>query len=154
MHETIVTDRELNPAEQALLARACAAMLPADPVFGVPGAHDPLILAEVTAILLRSPEPARAALAALASAGPAPFEGSSEFELLERIEAFRAASPREAALLIGAVLEAYYRDDRVMRSLGMDVRSPFPGGYDVPEGDWALLDPVRARGPFWRKVPD
>jgi hypothetical protein len=51
------------------------------------------------------------------------------------------------------VLQCYYRDDRVMRSLGMEVRPPFPKGFEVEQGDWSLLDPVRARQPFFREVP-
>jgi hypothetical protein len=51
------------------------------------------------------------------------------------------------------VLQCYYRDDRVMRSLGMEVRPPFPKGFELEQGDWSLLDPVRARRPFFREVP-
>jgi len=50
------------------------------------------------------------------------------------------------------VLLCYYRDDRVMRSLGLEPRSPFPKGHVVEQGDWSLLDPVKARPPIWRKV--
>jgi hypothetical protein len=50
------------------------------------------------------------------------------------------------------VLLCYYRDDRVMRSLGQDPRSPFPKGHEVEQGDWSLLDPVKKRAPIWRRV--
>ena len=50
------------------------------------------------------------------------------------------------------VLQCYYRDDRVMISLGMEPRAPFPKGHDLPQGDWALLDPVRKRGKIWRET--
>jgi hypothetical protein len=40
-----------------------------------------------------------------------------------------------------------------MRSLGMEARAPFPKGFEVPAGDYDLLDPVRARGPIWRDAP-
>jgi hypothetical protein len=50
------------------------------------------------------------------------------------------------------VLLCYYRDDRVMHSLGQEPRAPFPKGHEVEQGDWSLLDPVRARPPIWRKV--
>jgi hypothetical protein len=46
------------------------------------------------------------------------------------------------------VLLCYYRDDRVMVSLGLEARPPFPKGYVLEQGDWSLLDPVRARKPF------
>jgi hypothetical protein len=50
------------------------------------------------------------------------------------------------------VLQCYYRDDRVMRSLGMEARPPFPKGFEVEQGDWSLLDPVRAMPPLYREV--
>ena len=48
------------------------------------------------------------------------------------------------------VLQCYYRNDRVMIPLGMEPRPPFPKGHVLPQGDWSLLDPVRARGKIWR----
>jgi hypothetical protein len=41
-------------------------------------------------------------------------------------------------------------DDRVMRSLGMEPRPPFPEGFEMGQGDWSLLDPVRARAKLYR----
>jgi hypothetical protein len=40
-----------------------------------------------------------------------------------------------------------------MRSLGMEPRPPWPKGFDVPQGDWFLLEPVCARGKIYRDVP-
>ena len=54
--------------------------------------------------------------------------------------------------LVRVVLLCYYRDDRVMRSLGQEPRPPFPKGHVVEQGDWSLLDPVRARPPMYRVV--
>jgi hypothetical protein len=42
----------------------------------------------------------------------------------------------------------------VMRSIGMEARPPFPKGHELEQGDWSLLEPVRARGRIWRRVPD
>jgi len=50
------------------------------------------------------------------------------------------------------VAQCYYRDDRVMQSLGMELRPPFPKGFEVEQGDWSLLDPVRARPAFYRRT--
>jgi hypothetical protein len=50
------------------------------------------------------------------------------------------------------ILQCYYRDDRVMRSLGMEPRPLFPKGFEVEQGDWSLLDPVRARPTLYRDV--
>ena len=38
----------------------------------------------------------------------------------------------------------------VMRSLGMEPRPLFPKGFEVEQGDWSLLDPVRARPKLYR----
>ena len=57
-----------------------------------------------------------------------------------------------AAILELVIAQCYYRDDRVMRAIGMEPRAPFPKGYDVEQGDWSLLDPVRARGKIYRDV--
>ena len=56
--------------------------------------------------------------------------------------------------LTGLVVQCYYRDDRVMADLQMDPRPPHPQGYAVPEGDWSLLDPVRAREKMYRPTED
>ena len=54
--------------------------------------------------------------------------------------------------LTRAVAQCYYRDARIMQSLGMEVRPPFPEGFQVEQGDWSMLDPVRARKPFYRRT--
>jgi hypothetical protein len=51
------------------------------------------------------------------------------------------------------ILQCYYRDDRVMRSLDLETRPPFPRGFELEQGDWSLLDKVRARPKLWREVP-
>ncbi|CAN5132580.1 hypothetical protein BH10PSE6_BH10PSE6_56580 [soil metagenome] len=53
--------------------------------------------------------------------------------------------------LTRVILLCYYRDDRVMRSLGQEPRPPFPIGHVVEQGDWSLLDPVKQRAPFYRR---
>ena len=49
-------------------------------------------------------------------------------------------------------LNNQYSDDRVLRSLGLELRAPFPKGYALEQGDWALLDPVRARAGTLRRA--
>jgi len=50
------------------------------------------------------------------------------------------------------VIQGYDRDDRVLRSLGHEPRSPFPKGQEVTRGDFRLPGPVRARGRRYRRV--
>ena len=66
---------------------------------------------------------------------------------------FKTEGGRPLFALNRVVLLCYYRDDRVMRSLGQEPRSPFPKGHVVEQGDWSLLDPVKKRTPIYRKVP-
>ena len=39
------------------------------------------------------------------------------------------------------------------QSLGVEVRPPFPKGFEVERGDWSLPDAVRARPKLYREVP-
>jgi len=64
---------------------------------------------------------------------------------------FRASGGPAAATFTRVVLQCYYRDDRVLRSLGLELRAPFPNGYTLEQGDWSLLDPVKARPPMLRR---
>jgi hypothetical protein len=66
---------------------------------------------------------------------------------------FRSSGGAAAATLVRVVLQCYYRDDRVLRSLGLELRAPFPKGYVLPDGDWSLLDPVKARAGTLRRAP-
>ncbi len=48
---------------------------------------------------------------------------------------------------------SYYVEDRVIAAIGMEPRPPHPKGFVMAPADTSLLDPVRARAPFYRKVP-
>ncbi len=143
----------LDPAEHRALQRVAAAMVPASAEFGVPAADDPLIFADIVRSLGRDTAAVRQALARIAElaggTGLADLPGDQAESVLER---FRAAHPALAMTLVNVVTRCYYRDDRVMRSLSMELRPPFPKGFEVEPGDWTLLEPVRARGPIHRPV--
>jgi hypothetical protein len=70
----------------------------------------------------------------------------------DAVKQFRETGGGPAATLVRVVLQCYYRDERVLRSLGLELRAPFPKGHVLPEGDWALLDPVKARGGTLRRA--
>ena len=119
---------------------------PANP--GVPGADDGKIFADIVESIGRDLGDLRVALKKLAGIAELPSAAR-----LERANAFRAEGGTPLQTIARVVLQCYYRDDRVMRSLGQEPRSPFPKGHVVEQGDWSLLDPVKKRAPFWRKVP-
>lgn len=66
------------------------------------------------------------------------------------LEQFFASGSAPASVLGRVIMQCYYRDDRVLRSLGLEARPPFPKGHTLEQGDWSLLDAVRARPKLWR----
>ena len=79
-----------------------------------------------------------------------PFAALDAARRSEVAAKLRAEGGAPVGVLTRIVLLCYYRDDRVMVSLGLEARPPFPKGHVLEQGDWSLLDPVRARKPFWR----
>ena len=45
----------------------------------------------------------------------------------------------------------YYQNPAVLEALGLEGRPPHPKGYEIGPDDPQLLDPVRARAPFYRE---
>ena len=142
----------LTPAETRDLRAFAATMIPASPRYAVPGADDETIFADILNNLGRDRDDVRAALARLATLAGGPFVDLSPDRRAEIANTFRAESGALLGAVSRAILLCYYRDDRVMRSLGQEPRSPFPKGHTVEQGDWSLLDPVKKRTPFWRRA--
>ena len=128
-------------------------IIPASVEYGVPGADDATIQADILATLGRDFELVRDGLDDLARLAGMPLANLGEAAREAVARQFRASGGPAAATLTRVVLQCYYRDDRVLRSLGLELRPPFPQGYALEQGDWSLLDPVRARPPMWRRIP-
>jgi hypothetical protein len=146
-------------AETTLTSLQCAdlrsvagMMIPASSEYGVPGADDAIIQADILATLGRDAAGVREALDHLAHLAGAPLSDLESSRCEALAQEFRATGGIAAATLIRVVLQCYYRDDRVVRSLGLELRPPFPKGYTLEQGDWSLLDPVKARAPMWRRT--
>jgi hypothetical protein len=137
----------LSEAEASTLRAFAGTMIPASAAYGVPGADDERIFADILKSLGRDLDDVRSALRRLGA-----FADLAPERRLEAANALRAAGGPDVAALSRVVLLCYYRDDRVMRSLGQEPRPPFPKGHVVEQGDWSLLDPVKRRAPFYRKV--
>lgn len=127
----------LTQSEQDTLAEVADLIIPASDTYGVPSAADPAILAEI-----------------LAAAYPELAADLATYQKLgaDQVETFRRDHSKAAGRLQRLVAQCYYRDDRVMTSLGLEPRPPFPKGFDVEQGDWSLLDPVRAMKPLYRPI--
>jgi hypothetical protein len=145
-------DDALTPAQRDDLCALAGLMIPASDEFNVPGADDPAIQADMLATLGRDAAAVRAALDRLAQLAGAPFAGLDAARQQAVAAELRAQGGVAIATLARVILQCYYRDDRVVRALGLDPRPPYPKGYELEQGDWSLLDPVRKRQPFWRRA--
>ncbi len=143
----------LAPEQQRTLACVAALMIPASAEYNVPAADDPAILADMLKTLGRDAQAVREALARLDTLAGGRFDALPKTRQQEVAAAFRAEGGTPVATLSRVILQCYYRDDRVMRSLNMEPRPPFPKGHVVEQGDWSLLDPVRQRAKMWRDAP-
>lgn len=125
-------------------------MVPASSGYGVPGADDPAIVADMAATLGRDAAPVGAALDEIARRAGGDFSALDPENRMEVALGYRAEGGAEAVTLARVVLQCYYRDDRVVRSLGIEARAPFPRGHVLEQGDWSLLEEVKGRAPGWR----
>jgi len=158
MSDLISSDSRLSFEATATLRALAGAVIPASPAHGIPGADDEAVFNDI----LMSARPYHPVLAdglrRLDSlTRDAHGEGAiyAELDLAERValaEQYREAQPEVTGLLISLICQCYYRDERIMASLGMDPRPPFPHGFEISDGDWSLLDPVRKRGTIYREV--
>ena len=143
---------ELTSAHRGDLRTIAAMIIPASDEYKVPGADDAAIQADILKTLGRDRAPVIAALDHLARLAGKPLGDLDSARRDAVANEFRATGGALAATLVRVVLQCYYRDDRVLRSLGLELRAPFPQGYVLEQGDWSLLDPVRARSPSLRRA--
>jgi hypothetical protein len=142
----------LTPAQRDDLRAVAAMIVPESAEYRVPGADDTRIQADILATLGRDTKYVAAALDHLARLAGAPLAKLDPERREAVAKEFRANGGTPAATLVRVVLQCYYRDDRVLRSLGIELRPPFPRGHVLEQGDWSLLEPVKARPPMLRRV--
>lgn len=145
-------NHDLNPEQVRDLRALAGTIIPVSSAYGVPGADDDKIFADILRSLERDRDDICRALAHLATLSGGAFAALAPERRQEVALAFRETGGAPLTALVRVVLLCYYRDDRVMRSLGQEPRPPFPKGHVVEQGDWSLLDPVRARPPMYRRV--
>ena len=85
------------------------------------------------------------------------FSGSDYCQLSEvdadRVtQQFYANRTGPVTTLLSLLTQCYFRDDRVLETIGLEPRAPHPGGFEVENGDWGLLEPVKSRGRIYRVV--
>ena len=142
----------LSSGQRDDLRTVAGMIIPASTEYAVPGADDAAIQADILKTTGRDTDAIRAALDHLARLAGKPLSQLGPARRDEVAQEFRASGGPAAATLVRVVLQCYYRDDRVLRSLGLELRAPFPLGYELEQGDWSLLDPVKAMAPSLRRA--
>lgn len=141
----------LTPRQRDDLRTIAAMIIPPSEEYRVPGADDDIIQADILATLGRDTKQVVTALDHLSQLAGMPLADLEPAARDGVAQQFRNSGVA-AATLVRVVLQCYYRDDRVLRSLGLELRAPFPKGHVLPDGDWSLLDPVKARGGSLRRT--
>jgi hypothetical protein len=147
------SDMDLSPSESRDLRCIAGIMIPASNEFDVPGADDATIFADIVASLGRDLPDVRTALAGLAALADGSFADLDSTRREAVAQTFLARGDKPVTTLGRVILQCYYRDDRVVLSLGLEPRPPFPKGHTLEQGDWSLLDVVRTRPKLWRDAP-
>jgi hypothetical protein len=142
----------LTTEETRDLRALAGSIIPPSAAYGVPGADDDRIFNDILNSLERDRDDICRALEQLATIAGGAFADLEPARRAEVAAAFRETGGAQLAALVRVVLLCYYRDDRVMRSLGQEPRPPFPKGHVVEQGDWSLLEPVRKRPRLYRVV--
>jgi hypothetical protein len=82
-------------------------------------------------------------------------QGFAALRPAERSAALNELASSEHAfppVLILHTYAGYYQHPRVVEELGLEPRPPHPKGYEMGADDLTLLDPVRRRGPLYRRL--
>jgi len=147
----------LGPEDVKILRRMAGAVIGPSAELGLPGADDERIASRLLASVgARHGDVIRSGVcefsAVCASAGGVDRLADSEFLRILRDFAQRHTDFAWRFLML--TTQAYYQDARIVRSLGMEPRPPFPEGNKVGPSDWSLLEPVKARGVIYRKAQE
>jgi hypothetical protein len=149
----MIVEKSLTSAQRDDLRVIAGMMIPHSDEYKVPGADDAAIQGDILATLGRDTRMVSVGLDHIAKLAGKPLADLDRAKRDAVVTEFRASGGVPAATLARVILQCYYRDDRVLRSHGLESRAPFPKGHVLPEGDWSLLDPVRARGGKLRRAP-
>ncbi|CAH1690917.1 conserved hypothetical protein [Hyphomicrobiales bacterium] len=142
----------LSADEVECLRTVAGHIIPASDEYGKPGADDVSIVADMVKSLARDRDDLRQALGRVREAAGGTLSALARSRQALVLADLRRSEPSALAVVEAVVSRAYYRDDRVLKAIGMPIRAPFPDGFAIDQGDWALLDPVKAMGPLYREA--
>ena len=143
-------DNTLSADQRRSLRCLAEMMIPASAEYAVPSAGDEAIFADILGSFGRDADHVMEVLRTLDRLSDGVFADPDPARRKQVALQLRETGAPALSFLSRIILQCYYRDDRVMRSLDMEVRPPFPQGFTVQQGDWSLLDPVRKRSKLYR----
>ena len=152
MRAVIASDSPYSHEEREVLRQVAGILIPASDEYGIPGADDETIFARILVLATERAESIKSGVDALNEL--ARKRHDEDFVGLN--DAQRTALLRDEASsiflrrMIHCTATSYYQDGRVLESIDLKSTPPFPGGHEIEEGDWSLLDPVKRRAPFYR----
>ncbi len=152
MRDVIASDNPYSIEEREVLRQVAGVLIPASEEYSVPGADDEVIFARILVLATKRVESVRSGIEALNSLAKARHdEGFPGLDKAQQTALLRdAASASFLRQMIHCIATSYYQDGRVLASIDLKSTPPFPGGHEIEQGDWSLLDPVKARAPFYR----
>jgi len=154
--DAIPADALLSDDARQSLQTLVGLMIPASQEYGIPGADDSEIFDRIVIASKLDRSLVDEGIRALEDLSHA-LHGE-RFAVLENddkvltADRFAQTGAPHVPVIVSITAQCYYSDERVMTALGMENRAPFPIGYTVEQGDWSLLDPVKKRPKFYRKV--
>ena len=156
MHDLPDLASLLSKDQRVALQTLVGIMIPASAEFSVPGADDEAIFETVLACAQVDGglvEEGLKTLEAMSNIRHRKGFNSLDYATQHQvINDFQQSGAPYIGVIVGITLQCYYRDKRVMKSLGMELRAPFPKGFEVEQGDWSLLDPVKRKPKLFRDV--
>lgn len=154
MPDVIASDSPYSVEERDVLRQVAGILIPASEEYHVPGADDEAIFARILVLATERAESIRAGIEALEALARALCNrGFLELSAAQQTSLLRdEANSRLLRQMIHCTATSYYEDGRVLESIDLKSTPPFPGGHEIEQGDWSLLDPVRARAPFYRNI--
>ena len=154
MNEKVIATENLEAGLRSTFSALLDTMIPANEELNAPSAGIDEIVSDVVRSMSGSNAPiiVSAMLTRLKERSSTRFEDLSAEDRWQVFSELQQTDGQTLRTLGGILLQCYYRNDQVLESLGLEARSPFPLGNEVEQGDWSLLDPVKARGSFYREV--
>lgn len=154
MSDTIGSDNPYSTDHRLVLRKLAGLVIPPSAEHNIPGADDDEIFARILAFAVPHASHVKTMLDTLGDRAVKRHDASFlELDKDDQINLLKdSASTGLLEMLIHMTATCYYQDGRVLESIDLKSTPPFPGGHEVDQGDWSLLDPVRAREPFYKKV--